>query len=46
MRLSTYGNNFITLRALNHLLRFKIGGYEEDNKLAQYFIDCTLKVAI
>ena len=41
--INTYGNNFITLRALNHLLRFKIGGYEEDNKLAQYFIDCTLK---
>ncbi len=40
---NTYGNNFVTLRALNHLLRFKMLGREEDIKLSQYFMDCTLK---
>lgn len=41
--INTYGNNFITLRALNHLLRFKISGDENDKKTAQHLIDCTLK---
>ena len=39
----TYGNNFITLRALNQLLRFKLLGEKEDIQSAQYHMDCTLK---
>jgi len=39
----TYGNNFISLRALNHLLRFKLLEEQEDLELAQYLMDVTLK---
>lgn len=40
---STYGNNFVALRALNQLLRYRVLGKEDDLKEARHYMDCTLK---
>lgn len=40
---STYGNNFVTLRALNHLLMFMLLGEDKDRELAYTFINHSLK---
>lgn len=40
---ATYGNNFVTFRALNHLLRFKILGEGRDQELADAFMGHSLK---
>lgn len=38
-----YGNNFITMRAVNHLLRYKILGYCDDEKQAYALIGSSLQ---
>ena len=39
----TYGNNFVTLRALNHLLRFMLFEEDKDRELAYTFLNHSLK---
>lgn len=39
----TYGNNFVALRSLNHLIRFKITEDAADAEQAAFFMEHTLK---
>lgn len=38
-----YGNNFVALRAVNQLLRYKLLGRQEDLSSSEHFMEATLK---
>ena len=40
---TTYGNNFVALRAVNQLLRYKLLGQQEDLSSSEHFMEATLK---
>ena len=41
-RKNPYGNNFLTLRAVNHLLKYKVSGLNDDLESAQDFMQVSM----